>query len=59
MMKRIQLFSILLLIGIICFNGCKSVNVGGTGQIGTITGSGQVNIPVLRADDQSSVNTEE
>lgn len=59
MMRNIRLFSILLLIGIICFNGCKSVNLGGTGKIGTITGSGQVNIPVLRADDQSSANTEE
>ncbi|MFC1709450.1 hypothetical protein ACFL2J_05305 [Candidatus Omnitrophota bacterium] len=53
-MRNKQLIIILVLIALICLNGCKSINVGGTGQIGGVTGSGHVSIPVLNADDQSS-----
>lgn len=54
-MKTFRLLVVFCLLSVVCFNGCRSVNLGGTGQIGTVTGSGQVNIPVpiLRADDQS------
>jgi hypothetical protein len=58
-MKREEIFVIaIVLIALFCFHGCRSINVGGTGQIGTVTGSGSVNIPVLRADDQSGADTQ-
>lgn len=58
-MKRTHLILICLLATLIFFHGCKSINVGGTGQIGSVTGGGSVNIPVFRADDQSSSNKEQ
>jgi len=34
------------LILIILFCGCKSINVGGTGKVGNVSGSGSVSIPL-------------
>jgi hypothetical protein len=33
---------------IIAIFGCKRINVGGSGQIGTVTGHGGISIPVPR-----------
>lgn len=53
-MKRSHSILIYLLVALLFFHGCKSINVGGTGQIGSVTGGGSVNIPVFRTDDQTS-----
>jgi len=29
--------------------GCKSINVGGTGKVGTVSGGGQIHIPIPKA----------
>ena len=44
-MKK-SLVVVLVLIALIYLNGCSSVNVGGSGRIGDVTGSGQVSIPI-------------
>ncbi len=28
------------------FSGCRNINVGANGQVGTVTGGGSVNIPI-------------
>lgn len=53
-MRSGQIVLVLVIIALLCISGCKSVNLGGTGQVGSVTGSGQVSIPVFRADDQAS-----
>ena len=56
-MKITRLSIACILLAMFLLQGCKSVNLGGTGQVGTVTGSGSVSIPVFRADDQSTDST--
>jgi hypothetical protein len=44
-MRGIAAF-IVLTLTFVFFSGCRSINVGGSGSIGTVSGSGTVNIPV-------------
>ena len=44
-MKGIAI-TVLVYVALIFICGCKSINVGGSGQVGTVTGGGSVNIPV-------------
>ncbi|MCX5713540.1 MAG: hypothetical protein NT033_01755 [Candidatus Omnitrophica bacterium] len=36
----------ILALALTSFVGCRSINVGANGQIGTVTGGGSVNIPI-------------
>lgn len=47
-MKNVRVFLILVFV-LALLSGCRSINVGGSGQIGTVTGGGSVNIPVPQA----------
>ena len=40
----------IILILLLCISGCRNISVGGTGKIGDVTGSGQVNIPIPKED---------
>jgi len=40
----------IMLISILCISGCRSISVGGSGKIGDMSGSGQVNIPIPKQD---------
>lgn len=40
---------ILLTLVFVYICGCRSINVGGSGEIGTVHGGGAVNIPIPKA----------
>lgn len=44
-MKSISIFICLIALGIIV-SGCRTINVGGSGNVGGVYGSGGVTIPV-------------
>ncbi|MFH1854209.1 MAG: hypothetical protein ABH815_02745 [Candidatus Omnitrophota bacterium] len=43
-MKKI--FTLIILISILCLSGCNAIRVGGSGRVGDVSGSGEVIIPV-------------
>lgn len=45
-MKKRQIIILLIAITALSVFGCRGIYVGGSGKVGDITGSGEVNIPV-------------
>ena len=50
--------AVLILLCAYVLTGCSSVNVGGSGKIGDITGSGGVNIPIPQKNVSGEVKNE-
>ena len=49
---------VIILICAYVLTGCSSINVGGSGKIGDITGSGGVDIPIPQKDVSGEVKNE-
>lgn len=45
-MNKKQLITMIALILILSASGCRSIYVGGSGNVGDVSGSGGVNIPM-------------
>ncbi|MBU4149882.1 MAG: entericidin [Candidatus Omnitrophica bacterium] len=47
-MKKI--FTLIILISILCLSGCSTIHVGGSGRVGDVSGSGEGSIPMPDRD---------
>jgi len=50
--------AVIILLCAYVLTGCSSINVGGSGKIGDITGGGGVNIPIPQKDVGGEVKNE-
>lgn len=50
---------VIILLCACVLTGCSTINVGGSGKIGDITGSGGVNIPIPQKDVTGEVKNEQ
>ncbi len=58
MVKKCKNAVIILLCACV-LTGCSSINVGGSGRIGDITGGGGVNIPIPQKNVEGEVKDEQ